>query len=75
MREVLAAAVRDLALDQVDLLAAEIEPGPAEAEVGTIRPSGQPEHRRVELDALARVAHVDRHVMNPQRLHPLQSAT
>ena len=68
-RDVLAAAVRDVTLDQVDLLAPDVEPCTTEGEVGTIRASSQPEHVGVELDALRRVADVDRHVMNPQRLH------
>ena len=67
--EVLAVVLGYLTLDQVDLLPAEIQPGATEREVGPVRSDCQAEHAGVELDAFGRIAHIDRHVMNPDRLH------
>ena len=67
-------AFRDLELDQVHLLRPEVEPRATEGEVGPIAPNGQPEHAGVELDRCRGVADVDRHVVDPERLH-LRSLT
>src|SRR5439155_6606753 len=65
---------RRFALDEVDLLAAGVEPGAAEAEVGTVGPGGETEHVHVEAHRLLGLAHVDRDVMQRQWLHGLLSS-
>ncbi len=72
--EVLPDTVRHGALDQVDLLASEIEPRPAEAEVRPIRPLGQPEHIDIEALGGVDVADVDRDMVDTGGLHGGYSA-
>ena len=68
-RKVLTAAVRHREFEQVHLLARKVEPGPVEAEVGTVVAAGQTEHVGVELDGRGSVVHIERYVMDPKWLH------
>ena len=57
------------AADQVDLLAAGVEPRPVDPEVGTVVTPLQPQHVDVEAQGGVDVVDVDRDVMDPDRLH------
>ena len=67
--EVLAHPRRRGALDQVDLLATGVEPGPSEREVGPVAAGHEAEHARVEPEGRLDVVDVDGHVMDGERSH------
>ena len=56
-------------LDEVDLLVADVEPGPAEAEVGTVRALAGAEDVDVEPTRLLDVVDVDGDVVEPECTH------
>jgi hypothetical protein len=68
-REMLSHVGRRLPLDEVDLLAADVEPGAAKAEIGPVGALGQPEHVHVEASRDLGIGHVDRNVVDRSGLH------
>ena len=73
--EVLAHVLWRLRLDEVDLLATRVEPGPAEGESGSVRTDLEAEHVNIERHRRVQVVHVDRYVMEANRLHGLDYGT
>ena len=67
--EVLAPARGRLALDEVDLLPAGVQPRALHSQLGPVLPPGQAEHVGVEAHGLVDVGHVDGHVMHGQGSH------
>lgn len=53
----------------MDLLAARVQPGAAEAEVGTVVTGFQTQHIDVEAPGCVDIVNVDRHVVNGKRSH------
>jgi len=71
--KVLAAVRRDLALDQVDLLVTEVDPGAREPEVRSVVAQDAAEDLGVERHTALDVRDVDRHVVDRERLHRAES--
>ena len=71
--EVLAEVSRHRGLQQVDLLAAQVDPGAADPEVRPVGAQRTPEDVGVEGHRLGHVGHVDGHMVNGEWLHDLQS--
>ena len=67
--EVLAEVAGHRRLDQMDLLAAHVDPGAGDAQVGSIVTKPAPQHLGVEGDALVDVGHVEGDMVDGQRLH------
>jgi hypothetical protein len=67
--EVLAHVLWRLRFDEVDLLATRVEPSPAEGESGSVRTDLEAEHVNIERHRRVQVVHVDRYVMEANRLH------
>ena len=65
----LAAPLGDIAFDEVHLLAAGVQPRPAESEVGPVTSLGKTQDVGVEGDASLDVVDVDRHMMDGEWLH------
>lgn len=72
--EMLTDVRRRPALDEVQLLAARIQPSAREPEVGAVVALHEPESLGIERERLVDVAHVDRHVVHSKRLHRLIKA-
>src|SRR6202020_2904720 len=68
-REVLAQRRRRVRLDEVDLLPASVEPGPAEAEVRPVGALGQAEYPGVEVQRRRDVTDVERDMVQPVWSH------
>lgn len=68
--EVLAEIGRRLPLDQMDLLAAGVEPGAAEGKVGAVSPRLEAEDIAVEAECGLDVVDVEGDVMDSQGTHP-----
>jgi hypothetical protein len=66
---VLALAGRDLALDQMELLVADVEPGAGEAEVRPVSAGGEAQVIDVEADGRIDIVDIDRHVVHTGRTH------
>jgi hypothetical protein len=73
--EMLALVPWRLRLDEVDLLAPSVEPGPTKRESRPVRTDFEPERANIERQRGVHVVHVDRYVMKANWLHGLDYGT
>ena len=71
--EVLAEVGGNASFDEVDLLGAEVDPGPTEPEVRPVVSESAPEQAGVERHAFGGVGHVERDVVDAERFHEPES--